>query len=147
ALALALAVGGVGAQTTIYEGRDAQGRPVFTDKPRAGDKSVELPPINTTPAGPTLQAAPPRTAPFAGYSATLSAPGSVPNDQVPVEIGIAIEPELREGDLWRLSIDGAFVAAGREAGYTVDSLARGRHTVALEITDAAGAVIGAAAPV
>lgn len=145
-LVVVLAASVASAQTTIYQGKDASGNPVFTDQPRKGDKPVELPPVNTTPGGPSLSTTP-RSERFAGYTVSLSAPGSVPNAYVPVEVQIAIEPQLREGDLWRLSIDGEFVAAGRESGYTVESLEMGRHTLTLDIADASGQVLTSAAPV
>lgn len=145
--ALCLLALAAGAQT-IYQGRDERGNPVFTDQPRQGDQPVELPPVNTAPPPARLPAPPPREAGFAGYAQiALSAPGSVPNPYVPVEVRIAIEPELRDGHLWRLSLDGGFVAAGREASYSFPALERGRHTLELEVTDADGQVVGRAAPV
>lgn len=132
---------------TIYQGKDAHGNPVFTDQPRKGDKPVDLPPVNTAPPPTSLPAAPPRDAGFAGYSQiALSAPGSVPNPYVPVDVQIAIEPELRDGHLWRLSLDGGVVAEGRESSYSFPSLDRGQHTLELEVTDANGQVVGQAAP-
>jgi len=134
-----------GAQT-VYQGKDASGKPVFTDQPRPGDKPVELQPPNTLPA---VNPAPPqrKSVVFEGYSVALSAAGSVPNEHVPVPVSITIEPALRESDMWMLQLDGATVAEGREATYTFESLARGQHTLSLQVVDAAGAVLGEAEPV
>jgi hypothetical protein len=133
---------------TIYQGKDAKGNPVYTDQPRQGDKPVELPPINTAPAARGLSLPPQQQPGFAGYSQiALTAPGSVPNDFVPVDVGIAIEPALLDGHLWRLSADGDLVAVGREASYSIASLARGQHTLTLQVLDGNGQVVGEAAPV
>jgi hypothetical protein len=94
-----------------------------------------------------LPSTPQRQSQFAGYAqVTLSAPGSVPNDFVPVEVGISIEPELLDGHLWRLALDGQVVAAGRETSYSIPSLPRGQHTLTLQVTDGSGQVVGEAAP-
>lgn len=146
AVLLTLAIA-AGAQT-IYQGRDASGRPVFTDHPGPGDKPVDLPPINTTPPERLApRAASPGPA-VAGYTqVALSAAGSVPNEFVPVPVSIAIEPALREGHLWHLVLDGSFVAAGRESSYTFDYLARGQHTLSLQVVSESGAVLGEASPI
>lgn len=146
AVVMTLLAGAAVAQT-IYQGRDARGNPVFTDQPRAGDTPVELPPVNTTPATPAPPPARPRREAFAGYDQiAISAPGSVPNHQIPVDVAITIEPELREGHFWRLSLDGDVVASGRDAGFSFPALDRGLHTLELEVVDAGGGVLGAAAP-
>jgi len=132
---------------TIYQGKDASGKPVFTDQPRPGDKPVELAPINTTPATRGLPAAPAQPAVFGGYTrVALSVSGSVPNAFVPVAVGIDVEPELQPGHLWQLSLDGRTVAAGREAIYTLNQLERGDHVLTLQIIDQSGQVLAESAP-
>jgi len=134
-----------GAQT-VYEGKDASGKPVFTDQPRPGDKPMELQAPNTIPA---VNPAPQQRKPvvFEGYSVALSAAGSVPNEHVPVPVSISVEPELRDSDVWRLQLDGVTVAEGRGAAYTFESLARGQHTLSLQVVDGAGSVLGEAQPI
>lgn len=147
-LAIQLATQSVMAQT-IYRGKDAKGAPVFTDQPRPGDRPVELPPINTAPA-PTAMPAMGGSQPsaFAGYSQiAVSAPGSVPNAFSPVNVSISIEPALQPGHLWQLRLDGAFIAAGRESGYTFARLEAGLHTLSLSIVGDSGEVLGEASPV
>lgn len=132
---------------TIYQGKDASGKPVFTDQPRPGDKPVELPPINTTPATRGLPAAPAQPAAFSGYTrVALTVVGSVPNAFVPVMVGIDVEPELQPGHLWQLSLDGRTAAAGREPSYTFDQLERGDHSLTLQIIDQSGRVLAESAP-
>ena len=132
---------------TIYQGKDASGKPVFTDQPRPGDKPVELPPINTTPATRGLPNAPTQpTAPVGYTRVALSVAGSVPNAYIPVVVGIDVAPELQSGHLWQLSLDGRTVAAGRESSYTFDQLERGDHVLALQIIDQSGQVLAESAP-
>lgn len=146
--AVALALSLSAQAQTIYQGKDASGKPVFTDHPRPGDKPVELPPINTTPATRALPAAAPaRPAAFSGYTrVALTVAGSVPNAFVPVLVGIDVEPELQPGHLWQLSLDGRTVAAGREPSYTLDQLERGDHSLTLQIIDQSGHVLAESAP-
>lgn len=134
---------------TIYRGKDAKGAPVFTDQPRPGDQPLELPPVNTTPAPPTMPVmGAPRSAEFAGYSQiSLGAPGSVPNAFTPVNITINIQPELQPSHLWQLRLDGAVVAEGRDADYAFDHLVAGLHTLSLSVVDGNGASLGEAATV
>lgn len=127
---------------TIYQTRDAKGRPVFTDRPPPGAKPVELPPVNTTP-GVTPKPEPASAQDeFSGYRKVgVVAPGSIPNGLAPVTVGIAIEPELRAGDRWQLLLDGRPVAEGREDAYTFDKLDRGTHQLALRVLDGGSAEV------
>ena len=132
---------------TIYQGKDANGKPVFTDQPRPGDKAIELPPINTTPATQGLPAAPVQPAAFGGYTrVALAVAGSVPNAYAPVTVGIEVVPELQSGHLWQLTLDGHTVAAGRESSYSFAQLERGDHVLSLQIIDQGGQVVAESAP-
>jgi len=128
------------AAQTVYRTEDTKGRPVFTDQPPPGSQAVQLPPVNTTPAvAPTSPPAPPK-AEFTGYrQVRVVVPGSVPNGLAPVTVGLAIEPALRDGHAWQLSLDGQVVAQGRGDSYTFPKLERGPHRLDLIVFDANGA--------
>lgn len=134
-----------GAQT-VYQGKDASGKPVFTDQPRPGDKPVELQVPNTVPAANPVRQQPEPVV-VEDYSAALSAVGSVPNEHVPVDVSISIEPALRPGHAWHLLLDGQVVAQGVESTYSFESLSRGQHTLSLQVVDENGVVLSDAEPV
>lgn len=129
---------------TVYRSEDAQGHPVYSDQPPPGAKAVELPPVNTTPGlrtegQPQQQAAPE----FKYTKIALEVTNPVPNGLAPVTVGIVIEPQLRPGDSWVLSLDGKHVAQGAGGSYTFQQLERGQHQLQLNVLSA-GSVIGSA---
>lgn len=136
------------AAQTVYQTTDSKGRPVFTDQPPPGAKAVELPPVNTTPAvAPSAKpgAAKPE---FAGYQQVkVVVPGSIPNGLAPVTVGLAIEPALRDGHSWQLSLDGQPVSQGRADSYTFPKLERGTHQLGLKVFDAFGKEVASSTPV
>lgn len=129
----------------IYRGTDDSGKPLFTDQPQPGARPVELPPVNTvepvepngTPATGRQQAA------DQGYRrVSLGVPRIIPNGLAGHTVTISTEPALRAGHRWRLLLDGALVATGQGEAHTFEQLARGPHTLEVEIVDARGAVLG-----
>jgi hypothetical protein len=135
-------------ENVIYQGRDADGKAVFRDRPAAGAKPVELPPVNTVPAATPRPDAVPVESAFAGYERVLlSAPAIVPNGLVPTTVGIAVEPSLRPGHRWQLVLDGEVIAEGDTTSHTLGGLSRGPHRLSLQVVDGGGSVLGSDGPV
>jgi Domain of unknown function (DUF4124) len=75
---LGLALGGT-ASAQVYESKDAQGNPVFSDKPSAGAEVVKVPPTNSAdPVADAPERPEPAAAPRPGTGA--AAPGRRVND-------------------------------------------------------------------
>jgi hypothetical protein len=76
---LGLALGGT-ASAQVYESRDAQGNPVFSDKPSAGAEEVKVPPTNSAdPVADAPERPEQATTPRPGTGA--AAPGRRANDK------------------------------------------------------------------
>ena len=142
-------VGAVQADEVIYRSQDADGKPSFSDRPAAGAKPVELPPVNTVPAQPAP--APARTqigeTPVTDYRVALSAPSTVANGLVPTPVGIEVEPALQPGHRWQLVLDGEVVAEGEGNSHSLDSMSRGPHELSVQVVDHRGSVLGSDGPV
>lgn len=132
---------------TVYQSKDANGNPVFSDQPKPGAKEVEIKSINTTPAvRPT--SAPSQTAnEFKGYSRiSLGVTTPIPNGLAPTNVGINIEPALRPGDSWQLKLDGGVIASGVESSATIPKIDRGNHTLQVDVLGG-GNIVGSSDPV
>ena len=157
-----------GSAQTVYETRGANG-PVFSDKPQAGAKAVELKPLNVIDA-PAPGASPvvaPRKAESGkeaavGYrSFAIVFPeneGSVVANTAVFDVRVAVEPALQlgEGHAFAVSINGKPVGKRFTATeFTIPAEFWGdqlpepnqRHQVDANIVDRAGAVLKNAAPV
>lgn len=145
---LLLAAGVVYADGVIYRSEGGDGRPSFSDRPEAGAKPVDLPPVNTLPP-PAVpqQAEQPAGEAFAGYEVRLAAPATVANGLVPTSVQIAVEPELRPGHRWQLFLDGKLVAQGDDSSHKLEPLNRGPHQLLLQVVDSGGKVLGSDGPV
>lgn len=76
---LGLALGGT-ASAQVYESKDAQGNPVFSDKPSAGAEEVKVPPTNSAdPVADAPERPQPAAAPRPGTGG--AAPGPRANDK------------------------------------------------------------------
>lgn len=129
---------------TIYESKDKNGNPVFTDQPQPNARPVELQPVNTTPGTRSSATPPPETAAFGGYrKVRLDVPSSIPNGLAPNTIGIELQPELQPGHRWQLLVDGTARDEGTGTSSTIDRLERGPHRLQLNVFDEKGAIVGA----
>jgi hypothetical protein len=144
---LFLLIASISTAQTVYQSTDKHGNPVFTDQPQPSAKAVELKPINTTPSVAPTTAATPETPAFKGYSkVALAVPSSIPNGLAPTTVGIMVEPQLRPGHIWLLSLDGKPLTQGEGASATIGQMERGSHQLLLQIVDGQSNVIGASAP-
>lgn len=132
---------------TIYQSTDKNGNPVFTDQPQPAAKPIELKSINTTPAVAPSSSPAADTAAFKGYSkVAVAVPSSIPNGLAPTTVGIAIEPQLRPGHSWQLSLDGSPIEQGQETSATIEKMERGQHQFQLNVIDESGHIVGNSAP-
>lgn len=131
---------------TVYQSKDANGNPVFSDQPKPGAKEVEIKSINTTPAVTPTYAPSQTTNEFKGYSRIgIAVPNPIPNGLTPTTVGIVTEPALRPGDSWQLKLDGGVIASGVESSVTIPKIDRGDHTLQVDIVSSSG-VVGSSDP-
>lgn len=141
-------LGAAHAEERIYRSQDADGKPSFSDRPAAGAKPVELPPVNTVPAQAAPSQAPnPAHVPVTDYRVALNAPSTVANGLVPTPVGIEVEPALQPGHRWQLVLDGEVVAEGEGNSHSLGSLSRGAHELSVQVVDHRGSVLGGDGPV
>ncbi len=128
----------------------------FTDQPVEGAEPVTLPEITTyssTPSSGTPANGTEATTANQSEGYTLFTISS-PEDQQTVwfdakgmNVSVQVEPELAEGDVVTIRIDGEVVATGNATTYLIQDVYRGTHTLSAVITSAQGAVIEEAGPV
>ena len=143
----AVALTGLVAAETVYQSKDAEGKPVYTDQPSSGATPVELGPLNTTPAV-APQAAPPpqQQARPGGYAiVAIQVTNPIPNGLAPTTVGIVTEPALRRGDRWNLMLDGQVAASGTGSSATIPTISRGDHTLELHVVRGGG-LVGSSGP-
>jgi hypothetical protein len=150
------------AQGPVYESKDKAG-PVFSDRPSAGAKPVELGPpnvIQTTP--PPKQQPAPATAPAPYYTMlAISSPengGTIHSNTGAFDVSVRLQPALRtaRGDRIEARLDGRAIArrfsSGRFGVTEADwqksaSPDNVEHTLQVVVLDKAGAVLRESAPV
>lgn len=134
----------------------------FTDQPVEGAEPVTLPEITTYSSTPSTSTPPSSGTPANGTEATTANQSegytlftiSSPEDQQTVwfdakgmNVSVQVEPELAEGDVVTIRIDGEVVATGNATTYLIQDVYRGTHTLSAVITNAQGVVIEEAGPV
>ena len=145
----------VSAQGPVYESKDKAG-PVFSDRPSAGAKPVELAPpnvIQTTPL-PKQQPAPAVAAPY--YTAlAISSPengGTIHSNNGAFDVRVQLQPALRtaRGDRIAARLDGRALArrfSSAKFGVTEADWQKSaspdnvEHTLQVVILDKSGAVL------
>lgn len=146
------------AAAKVYKWQDDDGRWHFTDEPRPGAVTVELPqiqsfePPKTPPPSRSQQdEQPKRNEATLSYSRVeIISPG--PEDTVreasgDVGVVIALEPSLRPGHTVRLLLDGEPAAGpASSTAFTLNHLDRGQHSISAEILNADGRTISRTKP-
>ncbi len=64
-----------------------------------------------------------------------------------MSISIGIEPDLAEGHVIELVVDGSVVASGQQKSFTVKDIYRGTHTVSARVVDKQGSTVKTASTV
>ncbi len=152
--ALCLALCCAQAGTTLYKWVDADGVTHYSDRPEPGAQKVKIAEAQTyqgggaKPADQRRQPSHPATEKsYTHLAITNPEDGAVLwNTGGHVEVGADLEPGLADGhQLWFL-VDGKSQAASAD-GPTSLELARGTHTIAASVTDAAGLELITSAPI
>lgn len=141
----------------VYTYLDAQGNPVYTDKPRKGAVPVKVPegnrmsvhplrpapPSSTTPAPRNAPKAKTRVPHYEMLRVLVPLPdGTVSNAGGEVIVTLTSEPGLAEGDRYRVLLDDAPVGEpGPSPVIALHGVDRGTHQLAAEIIDSQGVVI------
>jgi hypothetical protein len=135
---------------TIYKWVDENGVTHYSDQPHPGAQKIQVQAVQTYKA-PAAQRTPPyalrNPAPAAPIYSTcaVSRPTSEEmflNTQT-VPARVHVEPGLREGDRVAVFLDGAPVPANVavDTEFTLNSVFRGAHSLAVRVEDSTGAVV------
>lgn len=129
----------------IYVTRDAQGNPVFSDRPGSGpSERVDLRPPNVYEAQAVPEPAPRaerrqrETAAASGYQVRITQPGNEEGVRAPdgrVQVQVTVEPALRDGHSLELLLNGSPVASGRSGSFTIETFDRGENTLKARVLD------------
>lgn len=138
----------------VYKHVDEDGNVSFSDQPRDGGKWVPLDQTNTVAPPPAWKAQQhnrrKRPDNSAGYwQVDIVSPGNdsiIPNGLSPTEVVARINPAVEPHQRVRLLLDGVPVAESSRAGFTIDRIARGSHTLQVELRDG-DSLLGSSEPV
>ena len=134
----------------IYKYVDKDGNVVFTDKPGKGREQMHLAPLPTISlpkgnASAQKTAPPPKTKPGETYSKLLftspadnSAFWSGSGNFV---ISVEAKPPLRNGDKFKLALDGKVLGTNSSGAFPVKHINRGTHRASLSVVNAKGQII------
>lgn len=137
----------------VYKWVDAQGNVLYTDQPRNGAQEVKIarPATSAAQASETVRqqlaalaavVEPDRSKPSA---VTLSAPANeetIRNNDGNVTVALRMQPEPRNGERVRLTLDGGMVDTEvNPPGIVLAGLDQGTHTLQASVTDSSGRVL------
>ncbi len=142
----------LGAHGEIYKHVDKDGNVSFSDQPRDGGEWVPLEPTNTvSPPQSWQRHTPRRQRPHTSqyWQVKIIEPAAdtiISNGLAPTRISGQITPAMQAHQRVRLLLDGVPVAESSRPSFTVDRIARGAHTLQLELRDG-DSVLGSSEPV
>jgi hypothetical protein len=157
-LGIDLAVTTASAQSPVYRSVDKDGNVTFTDRATRGGKKVHVVPLQTYDALKPPKSTPKeKGAPDSAVKATkydaFEIISPVPDQSVrsnagELTVAIRVEPELREGDVISVLIDGSVVSSPSTTSIqTLTGLGRGSHVLSASIVGEDGEKWAAAGPV
>lgn len=136
------------ASAEIYRSTDAQGNPVFSDRPLPGASRVELPADNRMDSPQTTAVPAPGSAEPEGVPAyqqlRISQPAPDANlrsNDGSLSVSLSSQPALQPGHRYRLLLDGQAQGSSTSPQFRLHNLDRGSHSLAAEIVDADGRVL------
>ncbi|MFT5390882.1 MAG: hypothetical protein ACI8PT_001072 [Gammaproteobacteria bacterium] len=146
------------AQSSVYRSVDTDGNVTFTDRVTPGGKKVHVAPLQTYDAlKPPKSTQKEKSAPepvakatkYDAFEIISPAPDeSVRSNAGELTVAIRVEPELREGDVISVSIDGNVVSSPSTTSIqTLTGLERGSHVLSASIVGEDGKKRAAAGPV
>lgn len=142
----------------IYKTEDEQGRTVYTDKPsKAAQEQAELPPVND------MSAPEQRTTVERGgqdeqqneeepveYKVQIAQPANettLTAGERDLQIQVELSPNLQTGHSLAYYLDNELIQQTRSTQLVVEEIFRGRHTVAVDVVDQQGRILGRSEPV
>lgn len=140
----------------VYKTEDAQGRPVYSDRPgnnNGKEERVKLPPVNAMPAEDVPRQRRPnrqQEQQAVNYSVRIVSPGndsSVPPGQRDLTVSVNLEPALKQNHSLIFYMDDERLEQTRNPSLTIEEIFRGSHTLEVEVVDEQGQVLGASEPV
>lgn len=136
--------------TTVYETKQADGTPSFSDQPTPGAHAVVITPtpINQQPPAPNQTPSHPLAVatPQAVYTSLIivnpANEMTIHSNSGDVPVTIAVQPALRKDDMLQIVIDGRVVASQKViVPLTLSGVTRGTHVLLAEIQDGSGQII------
>jgi len=141
----------------IYKWTDRNGNVHFSDKPHPGAEEIILPKTQTysSPAAPHTDTPVAKEESEDEKSAYETFTIAQPEDQVTirspqgyVSILIDLKPELRPGDKLQILVDGTPIDKPRATTvFALQDVHRGSHTLAAQLSDAKGNIVGTTDPI
>ena len=139
-------------QAQVYKSVDADGRPIYTDRPIDNSTKLDVPLV--TDAEPTTVSPPspdwPADSGFLGsYSSfEIVSPEdntTLRNPEREVQLSLLLTPPLQEGHRLRVQVDGVDVEGdlGKRTQIRLTGLALGSHRLQAQVTDDAGILVAA----
>jgi hypothetical protein len=139
------------ASTTVYKWVDENGVVHYSDQPHPNAQKLEVEGVQTYKPTqlPYASEVPPAAVPSAdagGYKACAirqPAPDETLENTDKVAVSVQTDPVTRPGDQIFATLDGAPVNNGAATGtsFSLSSLDRGEHTLAVQVRDGAGQVL------
>ena len=152
AIACLLLLATLPAAAQIYKYTDANGNTAYSNQPPDGrpSQSIELPPLNSVesapkPAATTLPATTVQV-PQTTYSqlelTSLPTEEALRANNGTFDVGVAISPRLRTGDLLQLVLDGQpYGQPSNVPRLQLVNIDRGEHNLAVQVLDSQQAVL------
>lgn len=159
ALAFCLLLAGAAVQADkIYKTEDEQGRTVYSDKPsKAAQEQTELPPVNDMPAPERRPSFEPESeAQRQGneepieYGVQIVQPANettLTAGERDLPIRVELSPSLQAGHSLAYYLDNELIQQTQSTQVTIEEIFRGRHTLAVDVIDQQGRILGRSEPV
>lgn len=158
AITFCLLIASITAQADkIYKTEDAQGRTVYTDKPsKSAQEQTELPQLNDMSApeqGPALEqetSTQQNAEEPVEYGVQILQPANeatLTAGERNLQIRVGLSPNLQPGHSLAYYLDNELVQQSQSTQLVIEEIFRGRHTVAVEVLDQQGRLLGRSEPV
>ena len=136
----------------VYRSVDADGNIVYTDKPSQDAEKIKIDNVQTVPAGPDdFKYTPPEKPDLGNYTkleiVTPENNHVFTGNTGDVTVSVAIKPALRESDSLIFYMDGQKKGDSRSQTLQMTNLARGTHTVKVDVVNGDGKSLKSSAPV
>jgi len=139
-------------QAQVYKSLDADGRPVYTDRPIENSTKLDLP-LGTDAEPTTLPSSSPGWPADSGFLGSYSSfeivspedNATVRNQEREIQLSLLLSPPLQDDHHLRVQVDGVNVEGdlGNRTQIRLTGLALGSHRLQAQVVDDAGALVAA----